>query len=113
MSKKFLLAVMLSFVFAPSFVLADYVTPEDLIEISPGVKARSRSAKLIKQYNIADAVSDLYKNDIPNMQNGITLVQSADGCLSLFINTRNGQKNFINQADVNDEKKCTQYFGKS
>ena len=103
MSKKLLMVTVLSLV-APGFALADYITPEDLIEISPGVKVRSVSAALVKQLNIADAVVGLYNRDIKDMDSMLTLVRGPNNCIIIIINTENGTKNYVNQVIIKDQE---------
>src|SRR3989338_5365526 len=83
---------------------ADYVTPEGNIQIGPNVYARMSTAEEIKKYNIAEAVIELYNRDIKAMDKSITVVRSDDDCIILFVDTKNGHKNFINQIFFENEK---------
>jgi hypothetical protein len=111
MTHKLLQIIILALIFLVRTTQADYVTPEGLIEISPGVVARSRAAWHITRHTITKAVADLYNAAVPENGRSITLAQTPDGCLSLYINTRNDRKNYINQVDIDDgEENCAQYF---
>ncbi len=86
-----------------SIARADYVTPEELIEISPGVRVRSISAEQIEKFNIKDDVVKLYNQNF-EMDKALTLVRGPDNCIVLIINTKNGVKNFINQVILKDDQ---------
>jgi hypothetical protein len=101
MSRKFLITL-LSAALAPYISSADYITPEDLVELSPGVYARSEAAALAKRYDIRDLVVKLYNQDIKEIQEGITLVHEGEHCINLYINTKNKVKNFISQISTED-----------
>lgn len=98
----------LSFLVLSNLANADYVTPEKNIEIGEGVLARASAALEIKNRNITGAVIDLYNQKIENISSGITLVSSDDNCIFLYINTRGGIKNFINQI-IFEEEKCIKH----
>jgi len=111
MRKNRMILAMLSLGFATGVTQADYIKPETLIEISHGVNVRSVAAQQIIKYNLTDVVSALYNNSIPDLGKKITHVQTPDDCISLFISTRDGKKNFINQISVDDNDYCSnKYF---
>ena len=105
-----MILAMLSLGFVTSVTQADYIKPETLIEISPGVNVRSVAAQQIIKYNLTDVVSALYKKSIPEIGKKMTHVQTPDDCISLFINTRDGKKNFINQISVDDNDDCSNKY---
>lgn len=61
MKKVFLVALM---AMMSTAVLADYITPEDNVEIAKGtgIYARAPAAKTIKDFKITDDVIKLYKS---------------------------------------------------
>lgn len=82
---------------------ADHVTPEDVVEISNGVRVTQSVAQKINRYNIIDKVIELYNQDI-KMEAGIATVSWANDCIVLFINTENNIKNFIEQ--IHTKESC-------
>jgi hypothetical protein len=88
-----------------NMVLADYITPEDNVEISPntGIYARESAAKKIKNLNITEDVIKLY-NSIQNLDGTVTMVKSKNNCITLYVDTENNKKNFIEQ--VTTHKGC-------
>ena len=111
MTQKILPIIILALTFVAKTTRADYVTHENLVEIAPSVMARSTAAWRITQHTITKSVADLYNAAVPENGRSITLAQTPDGCLSLYINTRNDGKNYINQVDIDDNgENCAQYF---
>lgn len=103
MCKKALIVVLSGIYLTSPLAWGDYITPERNIEIADNVYARESAAKRINVYNLTDKVVELYNQDIKNVSEGITLVEDKNSCIHLFINTRNGEKNFINQIIVDEE----------
>ena len=79
---------------------ADNVTPEGNIEISKGIFARESVSKDIERLKILPEVVRLYNNPV-NIKSDITTVKDANEHIIIYINTRGGKKNFINQVIVN------------
>lgn len=103
MCKKALIVVLSGISLVSTLAWGDYITPEHNIEIADNVYARESAARRINIYKLTDKVVELYNQDIKNMSEGITLVEDKNNCIHLFINTKNGKKNFINQIIVDEE----------
>lgn len=103
MSKQILILVSLSFLALTVPANADYITPVENVDIGKGVLARAYAATEINDRNITDEVIELFNRPIADMSKGITLVTSDDNRIYLYLNTRGGTKNFINQIIIEEE----------
>ena len=104
MSRMFLNIFCLLSFSVPYPAVADYVTPDEIVLLSPGIYARKSAVHVITSNQILNNVIKLYSKDIESMNNEKILVRGENNCIVLVIDTKNGIKNHIEQVIVEDAK---------